>query len=1104
VLAKAGVTSPEELGQAGPLDKKLSKLVTKHWQDLGMPYDLVSHTAGEGPLRDPRSPLSEMADASAGTEHLGSLNHLLHELHSGLWATAGDPSEQILRALAGHARSLDLTFGNYFDSMGKLLSGTTPEQAAEMSRAAEGSAESYARLSPQQRVALDGFALLRAGLREQSKGTGQAKNFVAHWLPRIDDLPPLAQGRGRPSAGTVLSRERRRSREQAVQVGDDGRLVLGQRYGTVGQANDALRAARSDLSSHLMDATKPLRKDVAQDPEAQAIRSLLENDPAQAAERATQLAQDHFPLKSENFLNAIQHTVPAQAKAILTQKALNELGRTIIQAKRAPGGVVNRAAAIQVSGERDMTEKLAQGYSRIDDPKFSGWVFDQDVAKLIQNYVKQDLSLPKGLEVGARINRGLLRAVMYSPMIHGWNIGRRFMTLSATHPLATIHYLTQGKALHPSQADEVSHALRTEAYQSGLVPPRGAKNWASNFSDMLDSALGDVGDDVHTADSHFAKLAQAVEGSAPARVYQGLEDGFWRWVNDFGVAAYHVEKRSALHAGFGEADARAFAARRANSWMGMVAPEDANPLTTKLSKLAIFAPNWWRTFGELLVPAYRRSGLFKDNSKMARYAATQGLKTAAAMFAIDKIGGTAMNYMLSGHLPDENQPGNQDKLEITNPAILHGLQDVGLLPAGIDVNTGRNPNTGAVVTMPSIFGGQTYDALQAMGYASGQPGTPVGPKLGPVQLSLPGSPTDVEDGLTRFVSGRLSPFISTAGALANLDVYQSLTSGSFRAAIPGTEPFRPSPLNAAAAALMSLPGGQTYAQSVQRNMQTNGADQGSLFGTVVPTSLQGFTKDLGPVLARTAMSGLIGVNPPYASAQKTRGTPMSDADYAKVQAEQSQYQQRMSVLGNEMLSGQITPYAWKQQYSDLSKQHSAALGALFKGAPEYVNGAEGMANAWNNLYDQASLPDGRVDQTKLAQLQSSFEQQHTPDEMSAMRAQLRKNDSRYPGLAFYHATLDAYDRWQANWASQQGLDVTTLRGEVSAYNALYGDSKAQSHYLHQHPEVRRFRIAVKTFQRTPQGLAYELFHGNSATVNRILRAKHLTVADLESETEQAA
>src|SRR5262249_60487985 len=112
----------------------------------------------------------------------------------------------------------------------------------------------------------------------------------------------------------------------------------------------------------------------------------------------------------------------------------------------------------------------------------------------------------------------------------------------------------------------------------------------------------------------------------------------------------------------------------------------------------------------------------------------------------------------------------------------------------------------------------------------------------------------------------------------------------------------------------------------------------------------------------------------------------------------------------------------------------------------------GMANELQITYEDPSVsrPEGSVDHTQVAELQAQFRSKHTPEEMSAMNSVLKKNQTKFPMLKFYHHVLDAYNSWQEGYAHRNGLDVATLRGEISQYNGLHGASAAQRHFLTQH------------------------------------------------------
>jgi hypothetical protein len=945
-------------------------------------------------------------------------------------------------------------------------------------------------------------------MRQEAEGTAYSKDFQPNYAPRLDVVTePKQAGPGRPNRAAVLAKEAKKHRALSINLGPGGQLVQGQRFATVAESNKAIKAAREDLFNHLMDAEKPLRKKLLQDPEANIIRSLLKTDPGAAGERARQMATDRFNLKDENFLRNVGRAAGYQAKSILTAKALRELEQTHVKTE----GGVTRPAAVAVQDSRHLDQLRNQGYVHIDDNRFRTHMFDKGFARTLNRYMQQAPDMGAGLEALATANRQMQRVIMFSPTIHGANMGARAGALSMVHPLELASFLSKHGALNPMRQEEEAFALRQEAFQSGVLPPRDGKNYLQNFSDMIDSAFGDSGADVHLAEP--TKQGQMLRAlSAPVRGYQAMEDGFWRQINDFGVTAYHVEKNAALARGMDEATSRAFAARRANSWMGMVLPEDTSPLWQKISKLAFFAPNWWRTWAELTAPVYRRSGIWQ-NPQAARYIAVQGAKHIAAAYAFQHMTGNLMNAMMSGHLQDQNQNGNQDKVEITNPAILHALDRAGLLPPGLDPNTGANPQTGAVMTMENPFGRQIYSLEEALGYESGQPGRRVGPgvqaSLGPLkadlQFSLPGQGNDVSDGLSRALAGKVSPLANASSALMNIDLYRLLGSHTLQGVVPGQQPGQPSPLSAIAAVMMELPGGMQFMQQAQRNIDQGGQDQQSLFGTQVPASVRDTLAQVPSWGARMVFTGLLGANPPYPSAAKSRGTPLSDADYQNVKQLQTAYKKQQQTLDAEMLSGQLRPDQWRTQYLAGSKTHADQMKALFHNAPEYVNGADGLLSDWEALYDDPRVlqPDGTVNQGALAELQSKFRSEHTGDQMSSLQTALRRHDKDYQGVALYHKVLDRYDKFQEQYATQHGLEVTTLRQDISGYNALYGDSQGQQKYLREHKELRGYQQAVKTqWDRSLDGMMYSFFHGQHTTIQRTLKAKGMTMQGLESQVEE--
>ncbi len=1064
-------------------DPKLVKQIIKNWKDLGQTYDLQRFHAEEMPLRDPRRHLDDLADQQVGQKHVSAINHYLDQIHRGLFANSSDPMQAILRALAGHSRATRLSHEQWMSSLVSLVGdkSLTEDGARKLMQAAEGDVEAYEALRPEEKMVVDGWGLLRAATREVSQGTDYADNFLPNWVPRTDrEAEDMLRGRGRPSTASVLAREARLHREEAIRTGPDGQLVVTPRFATVSETNKGLADARSNLIATLTKIDQPLSAELMNDPEARAIRELVAGDPAQAMERARKLAAQKYPDKETNFLLNVNRVFAQQVRAVHTHQALQEFTQMLAKDGKAA------AIKLRPGANRQREEFLRQGYQQLSDPRFQGFVFHPDLATNLSryvNHVSKGLRDAPGWKQALALEGKAVAAIMFAPPVHGLNVAGRMGIAGLMHPLQMLSYMKDGKALLPHQWDDESWALRSEAYNAGVVPHHRGKSYADNLLSQMQDALGDVEEPMAKATkSDTMKNRLGAMWDNVARPHRWVNQHFWGLVNDFGVMMYHLEKTQAQRAGLDDAAAMEYAGRRANTWMGMVAPEDTNPMVHDLSRLVLFAPNWWRTWGELMVPLYRRAG-FTHDPAYAKFAAMQSAKTVAATLAWQKMTGELLNYALSGHSQQENQPGNQDRIEATAPWLDH-------LP-GFSGVAATDPKTGARRTIENPLARQQLATEGAVGLQSGHADY---------------RPQDTWDGMTKFLAARISPLLDSTMALGNVDLYQSVADHQLRAVDPMLPAGSISPASLLYGSIMMTPIGQQFSQQVQRNVSagdTNPVE--SALGTQIPGSLAEAVKDIGDPVGRTSFSWVTGTNAPYASAQRTRGIKPSDQDYQRAKQLNDEYKKQMTVLSAQALSGQMTPSQWRKAYVDLSRQHSAQMEALFKNSPEYVNGAQGMAAQWEELYQKATKDDGSLDQEHLAQLQAQFKQERSADQMQQMQAILRQNDSRFPMLKLYHASQRQFDDWQNQWAVQHNVDVNQLRREASEYGALFGDSRQQNQYLRQHPELRAYENAKKReFQKTPAGMLHSLFYGNNAAVNRYLRARHQTAAEFIGEEAQAS
>lgn len=1091
LLARVGVEDVDELVHKiqtqGITDPKVIKGIEKHWKDLGLKYDLKRFHPDETPLRDPRRLMDSVADSKAAFGHVNAVNQYLDQIHRGLFASASNPMQAVMRALAGHNRTSQLAHQSYLSSVVSLLGekGLTAEAQKSIMRAAEGDEEAYKNLRPEEQMVVDSWGLIRAATRQASEGTQYASNFVPNWVPRTDRAAEdMLRGRGRPSRARVLSRESRAHREESLQAGPGGQIVLGQRFKTVTDANKALAAARSNLVDTLVSTEKGLSAELMNDPEARSIKAIASTDPDAAMERARRLASQKYPDKESNFLLNVNRVLGNQVRSIHTHQALNEFLRM--------KGKDGRAAALQAKSQRQREEFIRQGYQTIDDPRFSGHVFHPDLAKDLNRYVNH---VSKGLrdapvwKQALQLEGKAVAAIMFSPLVHGLNVAGRMGMASMMNPLEMAAYLTKGRNFAQAhELDDLTWSLRSEAYNAGLIPHFQHQNYADTLLSQMQDALGDVEERMPKTPPSPTKanrLRQMIDDRP--RPLTHVNNYFWGKVNDFGVMMFHLEKAAASKRGMAPEAATEYAARRANSWMGSVAPEDTNPMLHDLSRLVMFAPNWWRTWAELMVPLYKRAG-FTEDPVYLRHAAYQSAKTISAAFAFQKLTGNALNYMMSGHLQNQNQPGSQDKVEIARPEILSMLKDVGVLPAGIDPQTGIDSKTGGIYTMENPLARQQLATETALGLQSGQPDW---------------QPSDLSDGMTRFLASRVSPIFDSAMGALNVDMYQSVHDGQLRAVNPEQRALSISPANMLYGALMMVPGGRDFADAVNRQASSgNTTPVESVLGTKVPKSLQDSLAAVTDPASRLIFSALTGVNPAYETAAHTRGQKPSDQDYQRAKALTDEYHRQMNLLSAQTLSGQMSPSQWRAAYQDLSRAHTAQMDALFKGSPDYVNGAEGMAAQWEALYDKPNVtrPDGTVDYDQLTIEQARFRQSHSSEQMQQMTALLHQNDTQYPMLALYHKTQQQFSSWQETWAQQHNVDVSALRKETGEYGSLYGDSRGQRQYLAQHPELRAYEAAKKReFDRSMAGMMHALFYGQNANVLRYLRAHRLTQSEFASE-----
>jgi hypothetical protein len=879
----------------------------------------------------------------------------------------------------------------------------------------------------------------------------------------------------------------------------DVRMRIVPAFKTIGDHNTYMDQARRNFPDMLFN-TPELASRVsksagaalpAKDPEI--ARIIKEKDRAAAED----LAKHIFPNKRTDLFDIMDSGFfSRQIKAAHTAEVAKELEKTQVKV----GDGYHWAAVRRSNDARSNRMFTDLGYENVEGAigQYQDYLFAPEVAKFIRNASRyRDLGWMEKL---VQMEQKAVGLIMYSPLIHGMNMAGRIGAFAGTQALMgnadiLVNYLKHGKELTGEQKQTATMLKRMEAWTHGVVTPHQARTVAGDMGNAISNSLGETKlrslgvDKSGLLDQGSATMRQKLAsledltGFGKVKSWnENLQRILWSKISDFGVGVYHIEKEAAMRAGVPEENAAAWAARRANTWMGHVSEIDQNPNVHAISRLALFAPNWWRTFGELLAPIYQRSGI-NWSKEMQTYVAKQQVAAIFSLLAVQKLVGNGLNFVTSGHSQFQNQPGHQDDIELSQPWLLEALKGLNFPGSEkVDAVLGYDPNTGGHSYLENPFARQQRSVETLAGLQSGYQDW---------------HPSDVVSGGEKFLAARASPLVNSLAALGNVDLYGTLSTQSWRNINPDHQ--MPDGWNLVYALMMSTPlSGE--AQPLAREMSDRKKPfegQPGPFGTTVPRFLADMMKGAPNVPKSVALS-LAGVNAPYESSAKTRGTNLSDEDYRKIAQWNDQYSTQMNNISNLAMNGQITPAQWKDRYDQLSLQHRSGLDALMKGAPDYTAGTMGMVSEWDNLYTQAADPNtGQLNPDVLATLQAKFTQQHSQSEMDAMKAELRKNDQKYPMLALYHQSLDSYHSWQKQWADSNGVSVQKIQRESAEYSAVYSDRKKATQYLHQHPELNRYyKSRNAQFYRTTAGMMYGLFVDSSVAVNYAHRAG-LTVADYE-------
>lgn len=1136
LMGRYGTLDREKLIPMMIKDGASMKQVQKVWTKLmRMPYPLLHVAPAELPLVNPASHVNMLSTAARAQYEQGHqwMSHMINQTHLGPAGHAADPNVSRFRSLHGQQQTNKLVTGQWEDHLRKMVGAqaTNPVEQDLLLRALEGGHEAevaYQSLSTEMKVVRDEMRAVAAGVGQSAEEVGNIESRVHNWWPRTG---LLIKGKGAGyramrRGSQLLTQEPNVHRTLGVRTVDlltESRMQVEQEYKSVKDANAAVSRQRIRIATGIVDGTpwheiEQGLSEAAQGvvPETdrkliEQIRAIAATQPEVARMEAEHYARELIPEFTTDPFEGIKR-IGGQMRAISSKRAVQDL----LQSTGKDG---KSLAVLRPTNDRAIDELRKQGYRAINVGGFQHVMVNDQYGQLLEKAAEHASSkLPAAARKLADLEGTAVSMIMYSPRIHGMNMGLRLGMAFAMHPMEVSSWFAHGllqrgglSQLGLKGVTQIGHEeYRMIPMRYGLVPPNphlpAGGMWADSAIARIGDLFGDsdmqrvplVKDMVNSSEVAKASSgAKQVLGNVKDMLW-GKQSDLWSWVSDFGVMMFWIEHAAAMRGGMlgskmGEEEAARYATARANSWMGHVSPIDTNPNLQAALKTVTFAPNYWRTWGELLTGYYRNQG-FGWSKDTIKYVVENEIKTAMAAVMFQQLSANVLNMTLSGHTIYQNDPGNWGKIEITSPWAIEILNAVPGLGLKIDPKTGRDAK-GRKLTWENPIARQVTDTEQLMGMLTSAPNW---------------SPDTFRQGFSSFAAARTSPVFQSIAALANIDLYRSISSDGVRYVDPNHDTLGGNPLADLITAAGDLtPFSQVSNQIQQQIIQGNVSEINGPFGLPIPKAVvDAFKPDqLQADAARMFLIGLSGTNPPYMRSSKTQGVSPTDDQYKTVHEIQTKYEQQMNALSTSTLSGQMAPYQWLAAYRQMSAKHAAEMQAIFMHAPEYNNGPLGLTKSWMGLYDQATDKTGVLQPDRLRQLQHEWKAKHNPGDYTAVQSELRVNDQKYPMLRLYHKTLDAYDNWQSDWAKENNVDLATLQSELSGYARVYNDRNASRMWLAQHPDITQFETAKKTQFESGQstygqaGLMYALFF-NPTAADRYLMTTGATAQEIEQAVEQ--
>jgi hypothetical protein len=1096
MLAKVGL---ENWGQfperAAQLTDEQVAAAKANWSKY-MPYDLVRQYPEDRVATPPMDHIDQVAPENRGAYKamVDAATVAMTHIKAGPYAQEANATDSLIHSLMPLHRTTDWVMKQVFLPALGRLGATAKLDGVAIQRALRDPA-AYDELPPEAKGVADTWDLLTRVIRDERGKINFPVGAVPAFDPRVPMSVPDQLGKlnkqvakalqAREQSGKVALYPGNRShRAEALTVDPNNpeQVVLAEKHPDVWSINSSQAERQKDAALALIDKGVP-------------------------AEEAAARAAQQFPLYHTDFFRAAGTSLSNAIHSLHSYQAADVLSN----ARHAETG----AKLAYKVGE----EGAPADYKRIESSTgaYRNMLWHPSFADKINDISSDPLEGPGVVKALGRavdkLNNIGRTLVMLSPTIHGENLLGRAVDLFFTHPTATIDAI---KGRVADQPDMVTNLMRQlQAYRAGVVPHLPHSMNVENLYSQMGHQTGDVHqfDVPGLRDASVANVGQtnglATTGRAIGGGYQYLQNRLWQGAANFAVNAFHIT-RAELDGRFPDSEfgikhtvsleaKDAYAASRANQWQGRLAPEEWNKATYTASRLLFFAPNWQRTFYELMAPSYNARAL-AANPELRRVMFANELHTVRGMMLAQLLTGNATNLMLSGHPQWENDRGNTHKIEVTNPYILRAMQAVGQLQ-DFDPATGRRASDGAVVTMENPWARQQLQAERPTGFDD------VRWKDG--QLSNASSDTPGEGALAD-LAGQTAPAWGQIASALNVDLYRSIHDGQIRALNPNEDPgphldnLMPTMLNILNAAGLGqagaqqevAPNQQSQRQQAAAGRQLPGPLQSQnlppwLTGTVAPLGVREAIASGGDTITSWLFHMLTGISTPYVKPPRTGGEKLSDSQVLQRNGMEDSYDGAMTDASNKMLSGQMTPQQWLTTYQNAHTPYVNGMRSLYNGAPEYTQGQLGLVNDYLNLANDPKVHDpttGTIDYAKLNGAQDQFKSKLTPQQITDLDTGLSKNDQRYPALALYRAVQKAHDDVAAQWAVDMGIPPLQLRDTVARYGRMSGPEQQQ--FIAQHPEIRQYQQRQRDWEMNYwPGRLYGLYY-MTPTVQRWLMSAY--------------